>query len=58
MKSLIKQFSGFFAFMGIFFIMIGACMGDNENLLPTIICVAVGALFVGLHKATEEEKEN
>lgn len=57
MKSLIKQFSVFFAFVGILFIMIGAGMGDNENLLPTIICVAVGALFVLLHKATEE-KEN
>lgn len=58
-KNFIKQFSGFFAFVGILFIMIGACMGDNENLLPTIICVVVGALFVLLHKATEEkEKEN
>lgn len=58
MKSFIKQFSVFFAFVGILFIMLGAGLGDNENLLPTIICVALGALFVLLHKATEEEKEN
>lgn len=59
MKNFIKQLNGFFAFVGILFIMLGAGFGDNENLLPTIIFVAIGALFVGLHKATEEkEKEN
>lgn len=62
MKSLIKQFSGFFAFVGILFIMIGAGFGDNENLLPTIICVALGSFFVFIYtrieKAQEEEKES
>jgi preprotein translocase subunit YajC len=41
--------------------MIGGCLADNENLLPTFIFVALGGLFVFIYtrieKAQEEEEK-
>jgi preprotein translocase subunit YajC len=42
--------------------MLGGCMADNENLVPTIIFVALGGLFVFIYtrieKAQEEENKS
>jgi hypothetical protein len=42
--------------------MIGGCLADNENLLPTILFVALGGLFVFIYtkieKAQEEENKS
>lgn len=50
------------AFCAFFFVMIGGCMADNENLLPTIFFVALGGLFVFIYtkieKAQEEENKS
>lgn len=50
------------AFCAFFSLMISGCLADNKNLLPTILFVALGGLFVFIYtrieKAQEEEKEN
>jgi preprotein translocase subunit YajC len=42
--------------------MIGGCLADNENLLPTILFVGLAALFVFIYtrieKAQEEENKS
>lgn len=44
--------------MGIMFIMLGAGLADNENLLPTIIFVVLGAVMVLIHKHIESIEDN
>lgn len=48
------------AFCAFFFVMIGAGLADNENLLPTILLVGLAGLFVFIYtrieKAQEEKK--
>ena len=50
------------AFCAFFSLMIGAGLADNENLLPTIIFVALAVLFVFIYtrieKAQEEENKS
>lgn len=57
MKKHIKNIKNISAIMGIMFIMIGGCMADNENLLPTIIFVGLGAAMVLIHKQIEKAQE-
>lgn len=62
MKEFIDTIKNVCAFCAFFFVMIGGCLADNENLLPTFLFVALGGLFVFIYtrieKAQEEEKEN
>lgn len=62
MKKYLETIKHVCAFCAFFFVIIGGCMADNENLLPTIIFVALGGLFVfiytGIEKAQEEENKN
>lgn len=62
MKNYIKNIKNISAIMGIMFIMLGAGLADSENLLPTIIFVALGGLFVFIYtrieKAQEEENKS
>lgn len=54
MKNYIKNIKNISAIMGIMFIMLGGCMADNENLLPTILFVGLGGLFILIHKQIEK----
>lgn len=62
MKNYIETIKNICAFCAFFFVMIGGCMADNENLLPTILFVALGVLFVFIYtrieKAQEEENKS
>lgn len=42
-----------FAYVGIGFLMLGGCLADSESLIPTILFVTLGGIFVGLHKHIE-----
>lgn len=49
------------AFCAFFSLMFGGCLADNENLLPAILFVALGGLFVFIYTRIEkaqEEEEN
>lgn len=62
MRKYIKNIKNMSAIMGIMFIMLGGCMADNENLLPTLLFVGLGSLFVFIYtrieKAQEEENKS
>ena len=62
MKNYIETIKNICAFCAFFFVMIGGCLADNENLLPTIIFVALGGLFTFIYtrieKAQEEENKS
>lgn len=62
MKNYIEIIKNVCAFCAFFFVMIGGCLADNENLLPTILFVALGGLFAFIYtrieKAQEEENKN
>jgi hypothetical protein len=62
MKNYIETIKNVCAFCAFFFVMLGGCMADNENLLPTIIFVALGGLFIFIYtrieKAQEEENKS
>lgn len=62
MKNYINTIKNLCAFCAFFFVMIGGCLADNENLLPTIIFVALGGLFIFIYtrieKAQEEENKS
>lgn len=62
MKTYIDTIKNICAFCAFFFVMIGAGLADNENLLPTILFVALGGLFVFIYtrieKAQEEENKS
>lgn len=57
MRNYIKNIKNISAIMGIMFIMLGGCMADNENLLPTILFVTLGAVMVLIHKQIEKAQE-
>lgn len=62
MKIYIEIIKNVCAYLGLFLVMIGGCIADNENLLPTILFVALGGLFVFIYtrieKAQEDENKN
>lgn len=60
MKNYIETIKNFCAYVGIGFVMLGGCLADNENLLPTIMFVVLGGVFVSIHKWIErlQEEEN
>lgn len=62
MKNYIETIKNICAYLGLFLVMVGGCLADNENLLPTIIFVALGGLFVFIYtrieKAQEEENKS
>jgi hypothetical protein len=45
------------AFCAFFSLMIGGCLADNVNLLPTILFVALGGLFVFIYTRIEKAQE-
>jgi 4-hydroxybenzoate polyprenyltransferase len=59
MKNYIDTIKNVCAFCAFFSLMFGGCLADNENLLPTILFVALGGFFVFIYakiqKAQEEE---
>lgn len=57
MRNYIKNIKNISAIMGIMFIMLGAGLADNENLLPTIIFVGLGSIMVLIHKYIEKSEE-
>ena len=46
-----------FAYVGIGFLMLGGCLADSESLIPTILFVTLGGIFVGFHKHIERLQE-
>lgn len=46
-----------FAYVGIGFVMLGGCLADSESLIPTILFVTLGGIFVGFHKHIERLQE-
>lgn len=62
MKEFIDTMKNVCAFCAFFSLMIGGCLADNENLLPTIIFVGLAGLFVFIYakieKAQEEENKS
>ena len=60
MKNYIETIKNICAFCAFFSLMIGAGLADNENLLPTIIFVALGGfsvfIYTRIEKAQEENK--
>jgi flagellar biosynthesis component FlhA len=62
MKEFIDTSKNVCAFSAFFLMIIGGCLADNENLLPTFIFVALGGLFVFIYtrieKAQEEENKS
>lgn len=57
MKNYIKNIKNISAVCGIICVMIGGCMADNENLLPTLLFVGLGAALVLIHKYIEKSEE-
>lgn len=62
MKNYIETIKNICAFCAFFSLMIGGCMADNENLLPTILLVGLAGVFVFIYtkieKAQEEENKS
>lgn len=62
MKNYIETIKYICAFCAFFSLMVGGCLADNENLLPTIIFVGLAGLFVFIYakieKAQEEENKS
>lgn len=61
MKNYIDTIKNVCAFCAFLFVMIGAGLADNENLLPTILFVGLAALFVFIYtriEKTQEEENN
>lgn len=62
MKEFIDTIKNVCAFCAFFFVMIGAGLADNENLLPTILFVGLAGLFAFIYakieKAQEEENKS
>jgi hypothetical protein len=62
MKNYIDTIKNVCAFCAFFFVMIGGCLADNENLLPTFVFVALGGFFIFIYtrieKAQEEENKS
>lgn len=56
MKKHIKNIKNLSATCGIICVMIGGCMADNENLLPTFLFVTLGAVMVLIHKRIEKSE--
>lgn len=56
MRKYIETIKNLSAIMGIMFIMIGAGLADNENLIPTLIFVGLGAAMVLIHKRIEKSE--
>lgn len=60
MKNYIETIKNICAFCAFFSLMIGGCLADNENLLPTISFVGLAGVFVFIYakieKAQEEKK--
>jgi hypothetical protein len=57
MKEFIETIKNICAFCAFFFVMIGGCLADNENLLPTILFVALGGFFVFIYTKIEKTQE-
>lgn len=57
MRKYIETIKNISATCGLIFVMIGGCMADNENLLPTILFVGLGGLFILIHKQIEKAQE-
>lgn len=57
MKNYIKNIKNISAIMGIMFIMLGAGLADNESLIPTLLFVGLGGLFILIHKQIEKSEE-
>lgn len=62
MKNYIETIKNVCAFCAFFFVMIGGCLADNENLLPTILLVVLAVFFIFIYtrieKAQEEENKS
>ena len=57
MKNYIETIKNICAFCAFFSLMIGGCMADDVNLLPTILFVALGGLFVFIYTRIEKAQE-
>lgn len=57
MKNYIETIKNFCAYVGIGFFVLGGCLADSESLIPTILFVTLGGIFVGLHKHIERLQE-
>lgn len=57
MRKYIKNIKDISATCGIFCIMIGAGLADNESLIPTLVFVGLGGLFILIHKQIEKAQE-
>lgn len=59
MKNYIDTIKNICAFCAFFFVMIGGCLADNINLLPTIFFVGLAGfcvfIYTRIEKAQEEE---
>lgn len=57
MKEFIDTMKNVCAYCAFFFVMVGAGLADNENLLPTFLFVALGGLCVFIYRRIEKAQE-